>query len=231
MTRSASEAEELARLRREQAETKASTDKRLATLGEVIFTLKKLCEVAESNAEVWRNEALRPGNKRSSVTIGYTPTSEARVRPKVTLAASPSATKRVNLQLKGLVEKHQREVDLLKEMCLPEVDAQKESEDEVERLKEAMVGLGTRKRSKGTPLKANLDDVAGPSSGKDKDKRPASPTGQASQRDVFVREARKQLQNLRKKDVISICEKEGIEYTKLDPTKEVIAQPPTDIAE
>ncbi|GBG88194.1 hypothetical protein CBR_g46682 [Chara braunii] len=131
----ASDTEEVARLRKEHAEVKAATDKRLATLEEVIFALQKQCEAAEANADVWRNEALRPGNKRGSVVIGHTPVSEARVRARMTPAASPCPGGRVNPQLKDMVEGHQREVELLKEMRAREVKARKESEDEVERLK------------------------------------------------------------------------------------------------
>ncbi|GBG68230.1 hypothetical protein CBR_g2781 [Chara braunii] len=46
------DSEELIRLRREQAEAKATTDKCLATMEEVIFALQKQCESAEANAEV-----------------------------------------------------------------------------------------------------------------------------------------------------------------------------------
>ncbi|GBG68229.1 hypothetical protein CBR_g2780 [Chara braunii] len=167
---------------------------------------------------------MRPGNKRGSIALGCTPTSDARVRPKVTPVIVPSTAGKVNMQLKGLVERHQREVDLLKEMRLRKVNAQKESEEEVERLKEAMARLGTTRKLRGTNLKTKLDEAVGGASLKDKGKRPVSPAEQACQRDVFVREARKQLRNLRKEEVIAICEKEGIEYTKLDPTKEAIVQ-------
>ncbi|GBG69641.1 hypothetical protein CBR_g4470 [Chara braunii] len=115
VTRLVSEAEELARLRREQVDTQAATNKRLASLEEVIHALQKQCELAEANAEAWRSEALRPGNKRGSVAIGHTPVTEARVRPRVTPAASPCT---VNQQIKGIVERYQREVDLQKEMRL-----------------------------------------------------------------------------------------------------------------
>ncbi|GBG62073.1 hypothetical protein CBR_g28549 [Chara braunii] len=113
---------------------------------------------------------------------------------------------------------------LLKEMRLWEVNAMKESEEEVKRLKVAMAKLGTEKKTKGTNLKARLNEAVGTSSKKDKGKCPLTPAEQACKREVFVREARKQLGNLKKEDIMGICEKEGIEYTKLDPTKEAIVQ-------
>ncbi|GBG64431.1 hypothetical protein CBR_g44316 [Chara braunii] len=183
---------------------------------------QKQCEVAEANAEVWRNEALRSGNKRGSVAICQTPGSAARVRSRVTPGVSPCPVARVDQQLKAMVERHQQEVDLLKEMRLREVNARKESEEEIERLKEAMAKLETGGRTRGTNLRAKLDDVAGPSTCKDKGRSVMA--GSASRRDVFIREARKQLRNLRKEEIVSICEKEGIEYMKLDPTKKAIAQ-------
>ncbi|GBG84442.1 hypothetical protein CBR_g38727 [Chara braunii] len=218
------ESEEVSRLRREYADMRAVTDWRLASLEEVIHALQKQCEAAENNVEAWRLEALRPGNKRGSVAIGQCPITEARVRPRVTLYEIPRAVSRVNGQLKAIVERHQQEVDLLKEMRLKEVNARKESEEEVERLKEAMARLGTSRKTKGTNLRTRLDEVAGPSSRKDKGKAPASPDTQAVDRDVLLKNARRQLRNLKKDDVVAFCEKEGITYTKLDLTKEAIAQ-------
>ncbi|GBG82216.1 hypothetical protein CBR_g34498 [Chara braunii] len=201
VSRPVTESEEIARLRREQVEVRTAMDKRLASMEEVIFALQKQCEVVEANAEVWRIEAMRPGNKRGSIAIGQTPISEARVRTRVTPAASPGPTGRVNAQLKEMVERHQREVDLLKEMRLREVNARKESK-EVEKLKkEAMVRLETGRKTGGTNLKSRLDDVVGSSAKKDKGKC-----------------------------VVTPVTLEGVGYTKLEEAKEAIAQSRTDRA-
>ncbi|GBG66788.1 hypothetical protein CBR_g68774 [Chara braunii] len=220
--RVAKESKEVARLRSEHAEDRAARGKRWATLEEVICALQKQCEAPEANVEVWRNEALRPGNKRGSIAIRQTPGSAARVRPRVTPGASPCPVGRVDQQVKAMVERHQREVDLLNEMGLREVNARKESEDEIERLKEAMAKLETSGRARGTNLRNKLDDAAGPSACKDTGETVLA--GLVNRREIFVREERKQLRNLRKEEVISICKKEGIECTKLDPTKEAIIQ-------
>ncbi|GBG73726.1 hypothetical protein CBR_g17066 [Chara braunii] len=215
------EAEEVARLRKEHADVKAATDKHLATLEEVIFALQKQCKAAEANADVWRNEALRPGNKRGSVAIGHTPVSDARVRARITPVVPPCSGGRVNIQLKDIVERHQREVELLKEMRAREVKARKESEDEVDRLKNEMARLNTGRRSKGTDLRRKMDEAVVPTT---KGKTVVDVVDHVMQRDVFLRAAGKELRGKRKEEVIDICDKEGVEYTTLDPTKEAIAQ-------
>ncbi|GBG87070.1 hypothetical protein CBR_g44526 [Chara braunii] len=227
------DAEELSRLRVEQAEAKAFCDWRFASFEEVIIVLQRQCEAAEANADVWRSETLRPGNKRGSVAIGATPASDARVRARV---ASPK-TGRVNLDLKGIVERHQMEVDHLKEMRLREVNARKEPEEEIGRLKEAMAKLGTRVKAKGTNLKAKLDDAAGVSMRKTslrisddaggasvrKGKAADNPTVQINNRDAFLCDARKDLRKKNKEEILAICEKEGLTYSTLEPAKEAIA--------
>ncbi|GBG85972.1 hypothetical protein CBR_g40785 [Chara braunii] len=152
--------DEVARVRREQAEAKAAMEKRFASMEKVIFALQKQCEIVEANEEAWKLKALRPGNNWGCVAIDQTPYTEVKVTPRVTLGASPDAVGRVNLQLKGMVEQYQREVDLLKEMRIREVNERKESEEEVERLKEAVVRLQTSKKTRGTNLKTKLDDAA-----------------------------------------------------------------------
>ncbi|GBG67487.1 hypothetical protein CBR_g622 [Chara braunii] len=226
-----SEAEEVARLHNEQVELKKAMDKRLAAMEEVIHASQRQCEEAETNAETWKAEALRPGNKRGGVVIGPTPMTQTRLRPRLTLAATRCTVGRVDEHLKGIVERHQKEVELLKEMCLKEVNARKESELEIERLKEEMKRLEMENRAKTrSNLKTRLDEVAGPSARKTK-KSDVAGLAQSTEKDVdlnskdaFLRAARKQLRGKKKEEVISICEKEGVTYTTLDPTKEAIAQ-------
>ncbi|GBG75511.1 hypothetical protein CBR_g20142 [Chara braunii] len=230
------EAEELSRLRLEEAKAKAASERRFASLEEIIVALQRQCEAAEANAEVWRSEALRLGNKRGSVAIGVTPASDARVRARV----ASSGTGRVNLELKGIAERHRLEVERLKEMRLRELNAWKESEEEVERLKEAMAKLGTGVKTRGTNLKSKLDDVAGVSARKEsvrvteeanvvlakkiQNKTVDSPASWVNNKDVFLRDARKDLRKRNKEEILSICDREGIPYSTLEPTKEAIAQ-------
>ncbi|GBG82764.1 hypothetical protein CBR_g36294 [Chara braunii] len=182
VTRAASEAEEMVRMRREQVEAKTAMEKRLVAMEEVIFALQKQCEVAEANAEVWRIEAMRSGNKQGSVVVGQTPVTDAR------------------------------------------------SEEEVEKLQEAMARLEIGKKMGGTNLKSKMDDAAVMSTRKDKGKEGETLIILVSQREAFLRDVRKHLRNLEKDEIQGICEKEGIVNTKLDETKEAIAQARTDRA-
>ncbi|GBG81213.1 hypothetical protein CBR_g31885 [Chara braunii] len=154
-----------------QEAVKIATEKRLATLEEVIVALQKQCVAAEANAEVWRHEALRPGNKRGPIAIGSTPCTDARVRRRVTPVASPRVTGKFDQHLKTVVDRNRQEVELLKEMRLRErreVNARKESEKEVERLKDEMAKLQTSQKKGGTNLRKRMDAVVGASAFKGK---------------------------------------------------------------
>ncbi|GBG88474.1 hypothetical protein CBR_g47944 [Chara braunii] len=217
-----SNSDEIIRLRRKQEAVKITMEKRLATLEEVILALQKQCEVAEANAEVWRNEALRPGNKRGSVAVGQTPSTEARVRPRTTPMVSPHATGRVDQRLKELVNHNKQEVELLKEMRFREVNGRKESEKGVERLKEEMARLQTC-LIQGTNLRKKIDAAAHASTAKKKPAE-ASPVILVSHREATLRATRRELRNLKKDVVRHLCEEEGVTYTTLDAAKEAVAQ-------
>ncbi|GBG90097.1 hypothetical protein CBR_g50190 [Chara braunii] len=103
-------------------------------------------------------------------------------------------------------------------------EKQKEDERELERLIAEMSKLEMEKKFRcgDTNLKTKLDEVAGCSARKtDKGKKLAGSV--LSKRDRILRDERKNLRNLTKKEVMVICEKEGIEYSKMETTKEEIA--------
>ncbi|GBG73712.1 hypothetical protein CBR_g17053 [Chara braunii] len=198
--------------------------RRFALLEERLSALTKAKEEAEANAELWKAEALRPGNKRGSIAVGQTPIS-ARVRQRSTPSGLPTEL-RVNPQLKGIVERHNMEVDLLKEIRLKDVNGRIEAEKEVERLKEAMAKFAMEKE-RGTNLKSRLDEVTGPSARKVgcssiKKKGDETPGEQVNERETFAKAMRKQMKKLNKDQVMKICNKEGVIYTKLEQTKEEI---------
>ncbi|GBG81969.1 hypothetical protein CBR_g34150 [Chara braunii] len=168
------ELEEILRLKREQLAMKEAADRRFSALEDLVNTLKKQKEEAEGNQELWKVEALRPGNKCGSVTIGATPAPASRVRARASPAETPSTSKRVDGMLKGVVERHQMEVDMLREARLKEVNARIESELEVERLKSALEKLEMEKKTK-TNLKARLDEAAGTSTKKKEGKSQGTP--------------------------------------------------------
>ncbi|GBG77518.1 hypothetical protein CBR_g23962 [Chara braunii] len=119
------------------------------------------------------------------------------------------------------------------------MNARKESELEVERLKESLARLEMERRttSRGTNLKTRLDDAAtnkdkengvvnndvGTSLRKNKDKEP-NVVSNLVDRHAFVRANRKDLRARNKEFVMKVCEQEGVEYTTLDLTKEAIVQ-------
>ncbi|GBG71991.1 hypothetical protein CBR_g10930 [Chara braunii] len=217
---------ELTRIRREQADLKVDSDKRLSALEEVVMALQRQCEEVEATAERWKAEALRPGNKCGSIAVGATPISQARLRTRLGGAESP----------KGHIETPRRHVETLR---INEMNARRESELEVEKLKESLARLDMEKRisTGGTNLKARMDEVAankdktyggigsdvGTSARRTKEKESNVATN-SDDRDTFVRANRKDLRGRNKDFVMKICEKESVEYTTLDPTKEAIVQ-------
>ncbi|GBG63785.1 hypothetical protein CBR_g39329 [Chara braunii] len=236
VTKPVSEAEELARLRREQVEIKTASDKRQSALKDVVLALQRQCEEAEVNAEAWKNEPLRPGNKWESLALGPTPTTQVRFWARTTHVETPK--RQVEVDLKGIVERHQMEVKALQDLPIKEMKARRDSEDEVLRLKDELAKLAMEKRTgaRGTNLKSRLDEVAvrkekgvvedevGPSNRKSKVMTAPSYVARTVDRDTFVRENRRQLRGKKKKEVITIYEKEGVPYTTLELTKEVIVQ-------
>ncbi|GBG61578.1 hypothetical protein CBR_g22375 [Chara braunii] len=121
MAKTVIEEDVVERLKREQEELRAAADRWFALLEERLSALTKAKEEAEANAEVWKAEALRPGNKRGSIAVGQTHVSHARVRQRSTSSGLPTEP-RVNPQIKGIVERHNMEVVLLKEMRLKDVN-------------------------------------------------------------------------------------------------------------
>ncbi|GBG73780.1 hypothetical protein CBR_g17119 [Chara braunii] len=152
------------RLKREQEDLRAVADRRFVLLEERLSELTEAKEEAEASAELWKAEALRPGNKRGSIAVGQTPVSHARVRQRSTPATLPTEP-RVNQQFKGIVERHNMEVNFMKELRLKDVNERLDAEKEVERLKEVMAKLEMEKE-RGSNLKSRLDEVAGHSAKK-----------------------------------------------------------------
>ncbi|GBG71911.1 hypothetical protein CBR_g10847 [Chara braunii] len=205
------------RLKQEQEELRAIADKRFAMLEEKISGLVKEKNEVEADAELWKAEALRQGNKRGSIAIA-TPDTEARVRQRGT-PCRPPTDYRVNPTLKGIVDRPNLEVNAVKELRFKDAHDKIEAEKEVERLKEAMARL-EMVREKATNLKSKVDDATGPSakkaSGTSAKKKMCvvSPAESVDEREAFARMQRKQLK-LNKEQVVAICDKEGITFTKL----------------
>ncbi|GBG83361.1 hypothetical protein CBR_g37075 [Chara braunii] len=112
-------------------ENMAGACKRVEMLEAELRQLKQSREEALQEAETWKNEALKSGNKRSR--LATSPSSGLKMPPAATLA--PSKERR-GVGTCQLGELHNLEVDALKGMRLQELDWRWEAEQENERLKE-----------------------------------------------------------------------------------------------
>ncbi|GBG75881.1 hypothetical protein CBR_g21123 [Chara braunii] len=192
--------------------------------------LRQSREEALQEAETWKKEALKSGNKRSR--IATSPSSSLKMPP----AATPA---------KGLQEIHNLEVEALKALRLKELNWRWEAEQENERLKQQQremereharlkEELSKRGQDKRTPLSSfreRLDEADGPADGLGartvRKKKSASGSDEArdNDRDAFMREERKEFRNLKKDGVMEICLREDVKYTILTETvTEIIAK-------
>ncbi|GBG65558.1 hypothetical protein CBR_g51441 [Chara braunii] len=193
-------------------------DRKVAALEEEVVIVRLLHDHATSEAATWKQEALRPGNKRGSTTLPRT------------------------MEAVDLAEAHRREVDFLKELRSKDLNGRRVAEQELEKIKESKLAADleaerlkeelarmnvTRSgnRPLGTNLKTKLNEVA-TARPKDKGKQIASTSKEvtrANDREGFMADARKFLKPLKMNAIKEICAKEGVTYTTLDRTKEHIA--------
>ncbi|GBG69884.1 hypothetical protein CBR_g4711 [Chara braunii] len=116
---SLTENEQVTRLQRELVEMRMASDRPFAILEEEITKEHRLREEAVADTEAWKNEAVRPGNKRGSLAVGPTPTTQVRLRARTTqVSVGVGGKMKVDEHLKGVVERHEAEVRLLREMRL-----------------------------------------------------------------------------------------------------------------
>ncbi|GBG64769.1 hypothetical protein CBR_g46725 [Chara braunii] len=201
---------------------------------EELCTLKQAREVALQEAEAWKKEALKSGNKRSR--LATSPSSGLEIPSAATCA--PSKERR-NSRLREL---HNLEVDALKGMRLQELNWRREAEQENEKLKEQQreierenaklkEELARREVAKHTPLSSfreRLDEAdagVGGSGSKTVRTKKMGGSNDDNEREAFLREARKEFRNLKKDYVMEICMREGVKYTTLTETvTEIIAK-------
>ncbi|GBG91568.1 hypothetical protein CBR_g52602 [Chara braunii] len=149
------------------------------------------------------------------------------------MTSGESSKRHIEVGLKGIVEHHQMEVQTLQALRISEMNARKESEVEIDKLKESLARLEMEKCTgvKGTNLKSKMDEVAGrrddtnepgPSGRKNKEKSVPNPAMQAVDKDAFAVANRRDLRGKNKELIMSICKNEGVVYTMLEPTKEAI---------
>ncbi|GBG70237.1 hypothetical protein CBR_g6366 [Chara braunii] len=214
-----------------------SYEKRMTILEEQIVTLRRLKAGAVSEAEAWKLEAQRPENKRGGINIGVTPMTQVRVRSRITPIQTSAPRKKMLVEdYQAFAQQNEEEVNLLWDMRSKEVERRKEAEQEAEQLKEKLDRLEIEKvdKTKSTAtclrvrLEAVIDDTTGPSS---RGKKKATTTDDATKidklkndKEAFVKSNRLDLRSMKKDAVQAICEKDGVQYTTLDKTKEEIVK-------
>ncbi|GBG74632.1 hypothetical protein CBR_g19039 [Chara braunii] len=204
-------------------------------------TLRKRSEESEEVAHLWRNEALRPGNKRGCVNIA-TPASEGRTVTRTWLATTPEETRRLRAELQDLQERRrcdQVEVDMLKERRAQAEARRLEAEVELTQLKDKMGKLttdpagGATPRAQGTNLKDKMDEAVLSGfctvrRGRMKMTPGRLPRDESAMkvndRFAFLLEEKKRLRALKKGGLEILCKEVGIKYKTVDATVDEIAE-------
>ncbi|GBG65465.1 hypothetical protein CBR_g51059 [Chara braunii] len=211
------------------------SDQRVTTLEEELPIAHKSRDEALVAADTWKKEALRPGNKRGNVVLP-TLVSQSSVRAHVTpLPVSPSgALRKATEDYRELIIRHQEEVEALKGLRARDLNDRREAEEEAERLREALKMSKEKGKMHATPrseFRARLDDAADGSGKKTcvmLNKKvieiPEEGDNRTNDRETFVKEMRKTLKLMKKDDIVSICLKEGIQYSTFEVLKEAITK-------
>ncbi|GBG70983.1 hypothetical protein CBR_g8283 [Chara braunii] len=217
----------LARLMQEQEimkkkmESAFNTCKRMEGLEKELRVLKQSHEKAVLEAETWKKEALKSGNKRSQ--IATSPSSQLKM-PLVTPRHSPG-------RMDNIQHVHNLEVEALQKLRLQEMNWRREAEQENARLKEQLAKQEAERRS--TPrstFRERLDDAeaVGGTVKSTKVKKKSGSVDEVTQendREVFIREAKKELRDKKKDEVTELCVKEGVEYSTLSESiSDIIAK-------
>ncbi|GBG67430.1 hypothetical protein CBR_g565 [Chara braunii] len=228
-TKATIEGEELIRqlLREQEAmkkklEESIAAQKRLEILENEMTLMRTMRDEALKEVETWKNEALRPGNKRGCAAV--TPTTVARTRNR----ATPEPT----TGLAGIVHRHNLELEALKNLRIVDFNARREKEPENdqlrvtmeeeanarceqelenERLRTVIADIEAAQRVPCTNLRQRIEEMA--STDKGKQKTVTEPlSARAMEKKKFAKEQRKDLGNRKKDGIIEICAKEGLKY-------------------
>ncbi|GBG69533.1 hypothetical protein CBR_g4368 [Chara braunii] len=202
--------------------------------------LRKRNEETEEVAQLWRNEALRPGNKRGSINVS-TPASEGQDLTRSRLGISDEAG-RLRAELSEIKERRrcdQTKVDMLKERGAEAEAKRMQAEAELARLQKKMSDLTTgmavcsMPSGLGTNLKERMEEAAkiGFRTGRKGLKmtcgrlpRPEGSMRKANDKFVFLQEERKRLRALKKGGVEPLCREAGIPYQNMEVSVEELAQ-------
>ncbi|GBG85736.1 hypothetical protein CBR_g40464 [Chara braunii] len=187
--RATTEGDEVVRqLLKEQENMKArleeslASQKRLENLEAEMDLMRTMRDEALQEVETWKNEALRPGNKRGCAAV--TPSSVTRTQSKT------------NTEFAGMVHRYSLEVEKLKELRILDFNTRREKEQDNEKLKIAMneaqkasmereqeneqlktaiANLEAAQREPYTNLRRRMDEIASRSTGLTKKKTVTDP--------------------------------------------------------
>ncbi|GBG89005.1 hypothetical protein CBR_g48614 [Chara braunii] len=199
--------------------------------------------------ESWRNEALRPGNKRGTISIS-TPECDDRLRSRQRVMMSPSIELREEMwKMKDSEYCTMRELEVLKqrkvEAEVKGIEAERrklEAEAEITRLREQVEKLSMEVATVptgGTNLKGKLEAVVGSGQKTVRRGRPRLTPAKTPRKDdvrkddamtdandrfIFLREEKKRLRALKKSGLEAICQQEGIEYKTVESTADELAE-------
>ncbi|GBG91554.1 hypothetical protein CBR_g52588 [Chara braunii] len=214
----------------------------LVSLKSEIGLLRKEKQISMEETQLWRNEALRPGNKRGTISIG-TPDVSIQTRQRVMESPNQDFSEELH-QMKDKEYCVLREVEALKQKRA-EAEARKlevetrrsEAEVEVARLREQVERLTTEAAEApmgGTDLKNRLEAAAASGRKTVRRGRPRMTPGKTpraekvatveNDRFLFLQEERKKLRALKKQGLEAICKQEGIKYKTVDSTADELAE-------
>ncbi|GBG69216.1 hypothetical protein CBR_g3915 [Chara braunii] len=215
---------------------KVNLEKEVVGLKKEVSLLRGRNEQATTEANQWRDEALRPVNKRGSVAVN-TPEGPVRGTPKPRWTDNVPEVDKWREEYRNLRNLHQlaniEAEDLKKKRVEAEVKRM-EAEQQVKKLEEKMSKLtasGEKTRmGEGTNLKERLEEVALRSARKGVKATPNRFGGKAfvaeasntatevNDREEFIEEEKKKLRMLRKAGLEPLCKEAGIKVGRVEET-------------
>ncbi|GBG62590.1 hypothetical protein CBR_g31226 [Chara braunii] len=205
-------------------ELAVGAQKKVESLEAQVCSLEKLRDEITAEAETWKKEALRSGNKRSRIALS--PSAQSR---EACLTTPVKSTCRPQVDMSHLKELHNLEVNALKGLRLQELNRRRETEHELAEMKKKIAQLELTKKTPRSSLRDKLEEVVEITETKDdRVKSKISETEadiEENNWETFIKGEKKALRNLKKEEVMKICKKEGIVYSTLPKTvNEIIAK-------
>ncbi|GBG62273.1 hypothetical protein CBR_g29881 [Chara braunii] len=211
---------------RSSASARGDVERELADLKSELVVLRGQSERALNESQRWKDEAMRPGNKRGNIALS-TPDATNRGTPRARWTdLGQDGADRWKAEYRKLQELRRAdfaEVEMLKKkhaMAASEVlNLQKKMSELSAEDREA------EKTGRGTNLKEKLEAVALRSARKGKKATPnRDGTKKTTDRSSFVEKQKKQLGQIRKSGLETLCKEAGLGTGKVDAMIDAIAE-------